>query len=171
MEMHVRNFLSSVFFKEVAFGQEMLWLDTPLLQVSPMRDISTMSRVLVLICSLANEQDWQFGVQWADHVEAIPATYAVASARYQMLVSLLTTIRKGQLGFMIPSILFTIFQTPSSWLPKKVGSVLLLLGHQICYLYLQHTIMLVTTREGVCTNCFRNISTAVIGLAVIIILT
>ena len=83
MEMHVRNFLSSVFFKEVAFGQERLWLETLLLQVSPMRDISTMSRVLLLISSPAKEQDWQFGVQWADHVEAIPATYAVVSSHYQ----------------------------------------------------------------------------------------
>jgi hypothetical protein len=31
MEMHVRNFLSSVFYKEVAFGQERLWLETLLL--------------------------------------------------------------------------------------------------------------------------------------------
>ena len=55
-----------------------------------MRDVSTMSRVLLLISSPAKEQDWQFGVQWADHVEAIPATYSVASARYRMLVFLLT---------------------------------------------------------------------------------
>ena len=80
MEMHVRNFLSSVFFKEVAFGQERLWLETLLLQVSPMRDIPTMSRVLLLITSPDKDQDLQFGVQWADHVNAIPATYEVASA-------------------------------------------------------------------------------------------
>ena len=104
-------------------------------------------------------------MQWADHVEAIPATYAVASARYRMLVSLLNTIREGQLGFLVPSILFTIFQTPSPWLPENVGSVLLLLGHQTCYLYLQQTIRQVITREDVCTNCFKSISVAVIGLA------
>jgi hypothetical protein len=81
IEMHVRNFLSSAFFKEVAFGQERLWLETLLLQVSPMRNIPIMSRVLLLISSLSTEQDWQFGFHWADHFEAIPATYAVASAQ------------------------------------------------------------------------------------------
>ena len=55
MEMHVRNFLSSVFYKEVALGQERLWLETLLLQVSPMRDITTMTRVLLLISSPAKE--------------------------------------------------------------------------------------------------------------------
>ena len=64
---------------------------------------------------------------------------------------------------MIPSILFTIFQTPSSCLPENMGSVLLLLGQQTSYL--QHIIMQVTTREDVCTN-FENISTHVIGLAI-----
>jgi hypothetical protein len=89
----------------------------------------------------------------------------VASARYRMLVSLLNTIREGQLGFVVPSILFTSFQTPSPWLPENVGSVLLLLGNQTCYLYLQQTIRHITIREDVCTNCFKSISTAVIGLA------
>lgn len=105
MEMLVRNFLSSVFYKEVAFGQERRWLETLLLQVSPMRDIPTMSRMLLFISSLAKEEDWQFGVQRADHLEAIPATLAVASARYRTLVTFLNTIRQGQLGFMIPPIL------------------------------------------------------------------
>ena len=45
-----------------------------------MRDIPTMSRVLLLITSPDKDQDLQFGVQWADHVNAIPATYEVASA-------------------------------------------------------------------------------------------
>jgi hypothetical protein len=105
MEMLVRNFLSSVFYKEVAFGQERRWLETLLLQVSPMRDIPTMSRMLLFISSLAKEEDWQFGVQRADHLEAIPATLSVASARYRTLVTFLNTIRQGQLGFMIPPIL------------------------------------------------------------------
>lgn len=105
MEMLVRNFLSSVFYKEVAFGQERRWLETLLLQVSPMRDIPTMSRMLLFISSLAKEEDWQFGVQRADHLEAIPATLAVASARYRTPVTFLNTIRQGQLGFMIPPIL------------------------------------------------------------------
>ena len=47
---------------------------------SPMRDITTMSRVLLLISSPSKEQDWQFGFQWTDHVEVILTTYAVTSA-------------------------------------------------------------------------------------------
>jgi hypothetical protein len=165
LEMHVRNFLSSVFYKEVDFEQRRLWLETLLLETSPTRDISTMSRILLLISSPAREEGWQFGVQWADHVEATPATWAVASTQYNTLVSLLNTIKQGQLGPMLPSLLSSIFQTPSPWLPENVGSVLLLLDHQTCYLYLQHTVSQVTTRDDVCTNCFKTVSTAVIGLA------
>ena len=90
-------------------------METLLIQTSSRMDVSTMSRVLLLLSSPAKEEDWQFGVQWADHVEAIPATLAVASARYHTLVALLNTVRQGQLGFMIPSILSFIFQTPSPW--------------------------------------------------------
>eukprot|EP00092_Neocalanus_flemingeri_P015145 GFUD01016362.1.p1 GENE.GFUD01016362.1~~GFUD01016362.1.p1 ORF type:complete len:470 (-),score=202.14 GFUD01016362.1:265-1485(-) len=165
LEMHVRNFLASVFYKEVASGQQRLWLETLLLQTSPERNSLTMSRVMLLISSPAREEDWQFGVLWADHVEAIPATLAVASARYNTLVSLLNIIKQGQLGPMLPSLLFSIFQTPSPWLPENVGSVLLLLGHQTCHLYLQHTVRQVATRDDVCTNCFKSVSTAVTGLA------
>ena len=105
------------------------------------------------------EDDWQFGVQWADHLEAIPATKAVASSRYSLLVSLLNTINQGQLGHMLPSLLSSIFQTPSLWLPENVGSVLLLLDHHTCSLYLKYSI-------SVCTStCYKTVSTAVTGLA------
>ena len=82
MEMLVRNFLSSVFYKEVAFGKERRWLETLLLQVSPMRDIPTMSRMLLFISSLAKEEDWQFGVQRADHLEAIPAIRLLLATKH-----------------------------------------------------------------------------------------
>ena len=104
-------------------------------------------------------------MQWADHVEAIPATLAVASSRYHFLVSLLNTIRKGQYGIMVPSILSSIFHTPSHWLPENVGSVLLLLGHSSCSIYLEHLLDKVLKRADVCTNCFKDISTAITGLA------
>ena len=164
-EMHVRSFLYSVFYREAVLGQEGLWLETLLVQSSSRMDVATMSRVLLLLSSPAKEEDWQFGVQWADHVEAIPATLAVASARYHTLVALWKTLKQGQLGLMIPSILSFIFQTPSPWLPENVGSVLLLLGHQTSFLYLQHSVSQVTSRTDVCTNCFKNISTAIIGQA------
>ena len=61
LEMHVRNVLSLVVFKEVAFEQERPLLETLFFQVCPMRDNSTLNRVLQLISSLAKEQDWQFG--------------------------------------------------------------------------------------------------------------
>ena len=165
LEMHVRNFLASVFFKEVESCHLPLWVDSLLLLVCPERDGFTMSRVLLLISSPAKEVDWQFGVHWADHVEAIPATYAVASSRYNTLVSFLNIIKQGQLGNMVPSILSSMFSIPSPWLPENVGSVLLLLGQDACHLYLQHSIRQATTRE-VCTSCtYKPVSTAVIGLA------
>ena len=165
VEMHVRNFLASVFYKEAAFGQEGLWLETLLHQSGSMVDTSVMSKVLLLISSPAKEEEWHFGVQWADHVEAIPATLAVASSRYNFLVCLLNTMKNSEHGFMIPSILYSIFPTPSPWLPENVGSVLLLLGHETCYLYIQYLVSRVVNRSGVCTNCFKDISTAIVGLA------
>ena len=165
MEMHVRNFLSSVFFKEAAVGQEHIWLETFLHHSNSLVNNSNLSRVLLLMSSPAKNEAWQFGVQWADHVEAIPATLAVASSRYHFLVSLLNTIRKGQYGIMVPSILSSIFHTPSHWLPENVGSVLLLLGHSSCSIYLEHLLDKVLKRADVCTNCFKDISTAITGLA------
>ena len=158
MEMYVRNFLSAVFFKEVRLDQR-LWLECLLVQTIPEKDIFTMSRVLLLMSSPAREDDWQFGVQWADHVEAIPATLKVASSRYSTLVCLLITIKEGQFGHLLPALLFSIFQTPTPWLPENVGSVLLLLDHHTCSLYLKYSI-------SVCTStCYKTVSTAVTGLA------
>ena len=165
IEMHVRNFLSSVFYKEAAFGQEHLWLETLLHQSSSFVNDSNMSRVLLLMSSPAKNETWQFGVQWADHVEAIPATLAVASSRYHFLICLLNTLRKGQYGIMLPSILSSIFHTPSPWLPENVGSVLLLLGHSSCSIYLEHLLNKVINKSDVCTNCFKDVSTAITGLA------
>ena len=51
IEKHIMNFLYSAFFKDLAFGQERLWLEALLIHVSPMRDIPTTSRVLLLISS------------------------------------------------------------------------------------------------------------------------
>ena len=165
MEMHVRNFLSSVFYKEAAFGQEHLWFETLLHQSSSLVNISNMSRLLLLMSSPAKNEVWQFGVQWADHVEAIPATLAVASSRYHFLICLLNTLRNGQYGSMLPSILSSIFHTPSPWLPENIGSVLLLLGHHSCSIYLEHLLDKVINRTDLCTNCFKDISTAITGLA------
>ena len=165
MEMYVRNFLSSIFYKEAAYGQEHLWLETLLHQSRSLVNISNMSRLLLLMSSPSKNDAWQFGVQWVDHVEAIPATLAVASSRYHFLVCLLKTIRKGQHGILMPSILSSIFHIPSPWLPENVGSVLLLLGHNTCSIYLEHLLNKVITRNDVCTNCFKDVSTAITGLA------
>ena len=167
-EMHVRNFLSSVFYKEVAFGQEHLWLEALLYQSCSAvnnSDTSMISRVLLLMSSPAKEESLQFGVQWEDHVEAIPASLSVASSRYHFLVCLINTLRKGQYSTMIPTILSSVFSSPSPWLPENVGSVLLLLGYDVCFLYLQHLINKLANRCDMCTNCFKDISVAIIGLA------
>jgi len=165
VEMHVRNFLSSVFYKEAASGQKSLWLETLLHQTGSIFNISVLARVLLLMSSPAKEEGWQFGVQWPDHVEAIPATLAVASSRYHFLVCLMNTLRNGQHNQLFPSTLSAVFHTPSPWLPENVGSVLLLLGSQTCYLYLQYLVNKVVNRNDVCTNCFKDVSIAIAGLA------
>ena len=163
--MYVRNFLFSVFYKEVPSEQRILWLESLLLPAtSPIRNSSTMSKVLLLISSPAKDEELQFGVQWEDHEEAIPASYAVASSRYNTLVSIFRIIEQGQFGHLTPSLLFSMFDTPSPWLPENVGSVLLLLGQKTCQIYLQHIVRQVTTNDLYTTFTLKHVSTAVTGL-------
>ena len=128
----------------------------------PLGNISTMSKVLLLISSPVKEEELQFGVKWEDQVEAIPATYAVAFSRCNTLVALFRIIEQGQFGHLMSSLLFSMFNTPSPWLPEIVGSVLLLLGQKTCHIYLQHFVRQVTTND-VCT--LKYVSTAVTRLA------
>ena len=104
------------------------------------------------------------GIPWLDHEEAIPANMAVASGRYRLLVSLLQSLYYIDLAPVnLSQVLGSIFHIPGPWLPENVGSVLLLLGHNINREYLLST---VTHSPHTCTNCFKPTVTALIGLAV-----
>ena len=60
--------------------------------------------------------------------EAIPATMAVASARYGLLVSQLHHLNHQPQIIPLTDFLAALFKQPTKWLPENVGSVLLLLG-------------------------------------------
>ena len=164
MEMEARNFLLSLFVHEVPYGQEELWLRILLLRVTPSLEVVNISKLLLLLGSPVKE-GIQFGVQWVDHSEAVPATYAVASGRYRALVSMLMSLGFGPYNYLTFPVLLKMFQTPVNWLPENVGSVLLLLGHQIASDYLLHSVSSVVIREDICSSCFQPITCGIIGMA------
>jgi len=163
VEMYVRSFLTSVFFKEVEFGQEKLWFSILLKKVSPSNNVEYVSRLLLLLSSPIKELSFNYGIQWSDHVEAIPATYQVAHSRYGTLILLLgVIIDKGEIS--IPDLLLKIFNFPMPWIPENIGSVLLLLGHRMSGAYLEHITVAVSQRGDSCINCFRDVTAAVLGM-------
>ena len=171
-EILARNFLGSVFYHEVigrnmqeVRHQQRIWLRALVLAVSSERRSSVIGRVLLLVSSpVRKDEVGQYSIQWLDHEEAIPANMAVASGRYQFLVSLLQCIHHMvSTPVQLPKVLACIFQIPGPWLPENVGSVLLLLGHNITRNYLYST---ATLRPHTCTNCFKPLTIALIGLAV-----
>ena len=138
-ELLARNFLSSVFDHQVAAAtpaelrlRRRQWLRALVATISGAG--GSTARLLLLMTSPAREGAVQHGVQWADHEEAIPATLAVASARYGLLVSLLASLRRYPTHHTAP-LLATMF---TNWLPENVGSVLLLLGQAATREYLSH---------------------------------
>ena len=138
-ELLARNFLSAVFHHQVAAGapaelrlRRRLWLRALVAAVSGAG--GSTARLLLLMTSPAREGAVQHGVQWADHEEAIPATLAVASARYGLLVSLLASLRHAPALPTAP-LLATMF---ANWLPENMGAVLLLLGQAATREYLRH---------------------------------
>jgi len=164
MEMEARNFLLSLFVNEVPCGQEELWLRILLLRVSPSLAVVNVSKLLLLLGSPVKE-GIQFGVQWLDHSEAVPATYAVATGRYQTLVSILVSLGFGPYKDLTLPVLLEIFKTPVNWLPENVGSVLLLLGHQLASEFLLHSVSNVVIREDLCLSCFQPTTCGLIGMA------
>jgi len=156
MEMEARNFLLSLYVNKVPYGQEELWLRILLLRVSPSLDVLNVSRLLLLLGSPVKE-GIQFGVQWIDHSEAVPATYAVASGRYRALVSMIICLGFGPYDYLTMPVLLEMFKTPVNWLPENVGSVLLLLGHQLASDYLLHS--------WICSTCFQPTTCGIIGMA------
>jgi len=164
MEMEARNFLLSLYVNEVPYGQEELWLRILLLRVSPSLDVLVISKLLLLLGSPVKE-GIQFGVQWIDHSEAVPATFAVASGRYRALVSMVISLGFGPYNYLTLPVLLEMFKTPVNWLPENVGSVLLLLGHQLSSDYLLHSIKSVVSREDICATCFQPTTCGMIGMA------
>jgi len=133
-ELLARSFLYSVFHQEVAPGvnraetrrQQRLWIRHLVTFSCPpgRNQVVGVARLLLLMTTPAREQ----GVQWSDHEEAIPATMAVASARYGLLVSQLHHLSHQPQILPLTDLLAVIFKQPTKWLPENVGSVLLLLG-------------------------------------------
>ena len=149
-ELLTRSFLYSVFHQEVAPGvnraegrrQQRLWIRYLVTFACPpgRNQAVAVARLLLLMTTPARDQ----GVQWVDHVsppyhntlfyqyflqeEAIPATMAVASARYGLLVSQLHHLSNQPQILPLADLLAAMFKQPTRWLPENVGSVLLLLG-------------------------------------------
>ena len=160
LEVCYRQYWWSVYHWEVPGGQEQLWLDSLLLQTAADNN-QVVARVLLIMSTPAKENVKldSYGIQWDDHVEAIPANWNVANSRYSRLVKLLKLVRSGSLKERFNSILKCLFTSPGQWLAENVGSVLLLLGEQVSSQYLNFLCL------G-CVDCRdKFVSTAITGLA------
>ena len=164
LEICYRQYWFSLYHLEVRDSQE-IWLESLLRQTAG-NNCKLMSRVLLIMATPA-EEDLNlasYGLQWTDHLEAIPATWNVASSRYARLVKLLQVVRQGRLGTELNMILKAIFTCQGNWLPENIGSVLLLLGEEVTTHYIQFI-----CRQD-CRDCReKHISDIIIGLAVMTI--
>jgi len=152
-ELLTRSFLYSVFHQEVAPGvnraegrrQQRLWIRYLVTFACPpgRNRVVGVARLLLLMTTPARG----LGVQWVDHEEAIPATLAVASARYGLLVSQLHHLSHQPQILSLTDLLAAMFKQPTRWLPENVGSVLLLLGQAATKQFLLQAV--VTSAEEV----------------------
>jgi len=121
---------------------------------------------IFLLMSSASKEDishHQYGIQWSDHLEAIPANHGVASSRYFKLVGLLNLVKISCFSNQLPDILSNIFTIPSPWLPENIGSVLLLLGEDVTSKYVKFL------SDG-CINCLnKTLSASLVGISVMTI--
>ena len=164
MEICYRQYWFSIFHLEVRDSEE-VWLESLLRQTAG-NNVKLMARVLLIMATPAKEDITlpSYGLQWSDHMEAIPATWNVASSRYARLVKLLHVVRQGKLGTKLNMILRAIFTCPGKWLLENIGGVLLLLGEEVTRHYLQFI-----CRQD-CQNCRdKHVSDIIIGLAVMMI--
>ena len=162
-EILYKHFFSQVFNKDVPEADKSRWLEYLLINTS--LDAATTAKVLLLMATPSKEEagHWQYGVQWTDHTEAIPATQGVATSRYSRLVSLITLLQSTMFSTHLPDILLAVFTTPSPWLPENIGSVLLLLGPEVTCLYLSHLC------RG-CVNCLnKSVTAALVGLSIMVL--
>ena len=162
-EIFYKHFFSYNFYKEVSPDQQSLMLQFLLWWTCGLGDHAKMAKVLLLMATPSKEDigHWQFGIQWNDHTEAIPASLAVASSRYSKLVSLVRLVASSPvLVTRVPDILHSVFTTPGPWLPENVASVLLLLGPQVTAVYLK------SLCEGCVTCLNKAVTAAIVGLSV-----
>ena len=162
-EIFYKHFFSYNFYKEVSPDQQSLMLQFLLWWTCGLGDHAKMAKVLLLMATPSKEDigHWQFGIQWNDHTEAIPASLAVASSRYSKLVSLVRLVAASPvLVTRVPDILHSVFTTPGPWLPENVASVLLLLGPKVTALYLK------SLCEGCVTCLNKAVTAAIVGLSV-----
>ena len=162
LEVCYRQYWFTLYHAEVCESHQ-VWLDC-LLQQTAGNNSKLLARVLLIMATPVKEDISQpsYGLQWSDHLEAIPATWNVANSRYARLVNLLYLVRKGRAGSRrFNSILQAIFTCPGKWLPENIGAVLLLLGEEVTSQYVQFI-----CRQS-CQDCREKLlSDAIIGLAV-----
>ena len=161
LEICYRQYWFSIYHAEVRDSHQ-VWLESLLRQTAG-NNTKVMARVLLIMATPAKEDTTlpSYGLQWSDHLEAIPATWNVANSRYARLVKLLYVLRKSRLGSKFNSILQAIFTCPGKWLPENIGGVLLLLGEEVTSSYLQFIC------RQICQDCREKlVSDLIIGLAV-----
>ena len=164
-EIFYKHFFTFIFYKEVSPDKQEIMLQFLLFWTcGGGEDDAKVAKVLLLMSTPSKEDigHWQFGIQWNDHTEAIPASLNVATSRYSRLVSLVELVGRIPLyRTRVPAILRSVFNTSGPWLPENVASVLLLLGPEVTSAYLKSLCGLS------CSNCINKAATAaIIGLSV-----
>ena len=161
LEICYRQYWVNLYHSEVTDSHQ-VWLEFLLRQTAG-DNTKLMARVLLIMATPAKEDITlpSYGLQWSDHMEAIPANWNVANSRYARLVKLLYVVRKGRLGSKFNNILQAVFTCPGKWLPENIGGVLLLLGEEVTSHFLQYIC------HQTCQDCREKlISDVIIGLAV-----
>ena len=162
-EIFYKHLFSYIFYKEVPPDQQDTMLGFLLYWICD-EDDAKVAKVLLLMSTQSKEDigHWQFGIQWNDHTEAIPASLNVATSRYFKLVSLVKLAGRTPLyRTRVPAILRSVFNTSGPWLPENVASVLLMLGPEVTSDYLKSLCGLL------CNTCLNKAATAaIVGLSV-----
>ena len=163
VEIFYKHFFSAMFYKEVPSEKQAQYLEYMLCHILKSQDLPQgISKILLLMSSSSKEDIGypNYGVQWSDHIEAIPATLAVASSRYSKLVILLGLLQQTRYCSLLPDVLHSMFTMPTTWLPENVGSVLLLLGSDITSQYIRYLC-------AGCANCLNKaVTSAIVGISV-----
>ena len=162
-EIFYKHFFSVIFHKEAPTELQVQWLEHMMFHITGAAGEPRLAAKIILLMATPSKEDighWQFGVQWGDHTEAIPANLAVATSRYSRLVTILAMFRDTRYGRSLPSVLSAMFTLPSPWLPENIGSVLLLLGAGTTSLYIKYLC-------SACPNCLnKTVTAAIVGISI-----